>query len=386
MLSLKLICGIKTLFIKGVFRVDENFKKEGKQLSVMEMFSKTQARLDPLPSAVRASDSMLRMAQYEQMSSAASIASKAFQQSSLMLGYFENQSSISRFAQSRAEEAVIFKDPSVDIMNMVNPYNSLISNITQNLAKTMTELADPMAELMKPLVGISQSVVVAADIYKQSDFVKEIYAISQSQELNNLTLKMSNAIKQINEISQLKSFEALSSFDNISFNDVLNTDLTQGDIEKFSKVSLNEIDSELSNEIKLGTDFALYSKKTQKLLVYLYHFYLLPVLLGLVTYHVLQAQEESKVLETKQEVRAFVRSPPSTFDRQALKGHRFTIVNLLNFRDKPSMNSNVVDSLPIGTTVRVVNKSDRSWLLVEVEINGELEVGWVLRRYTTYFK
>ena len=62
------------------------------------------------------------------------------------------------------------------------------------------------------------------------------------------------------------------------------------------------------------------------------------------------------------------------------------MINSLNFRDEPSMNSNVIDSLPIGTTVRVINKSDRSWLLVEVEINGELEQGWVLRCYTTYFK
>lgn len=106
----------------------------------------------------------------------------------------------------------------------------------------------------------------------------------------------------------------------------------------------------------------------------------------LITPHIQQVQEELKTLTTQKEVKAFTRSPPATFDRQALKGHRFTMVNLLNFRDKPSMNSNVIDSLPIGTTVRVVNKSDRSWLLVEVEINGELEVGWVLRRYTTYFK
>ena len=121
-----------------------------------------------------------------------------------------------------------------------------------------------------------------------------------------------------------------------------------------------------------------------------YHIYLLQFLLGiasgLATYYILQAQEESKILTTQQEVRAFTRSPPSTFDRQALKGHRFIIVNLLNFRDKPSMNSNVIDSLAIGTTIRVIDKSDKSWLLVEVSIDDELEQGWVLRRYTTYFK
>lgn len=50
------------------------------------------------------------------------------------------------------------------------------------------------------------------------------------------------------------------------------------------------------------------------------------------------------------------------------------------------MSSTIVDTIPIGTIIRVIDKSNKTWLLVEVEIDDELEQGWVLRRYTTYFK
>jgi len=261
--------------------VGENSKKEGKQLSVMEMLNKSQTQLDSLSIASRATESMLRMAKYEQMNSAASIASKAFQQSSLMPSYFENQSAIARFAQSRAEEAVIFKDPSVDIMKMINPYNSLISNITQNLAKTMTELADPITELMKPLVSISQSMIVAADLYKESEFAKNIYAISKSQELNNLTLKMSNAIKQINDISELESFKALSRLDNFPSESIMPIDFNSiPDVQEDFSTTVLELDSKISEELSTVDDFNELSEERRTILLDLYRTYYYPIILN----------------------------------------------------------------------------------------------------------
>ncbi|MGM8888008.1 hypothetical protein ACS8FD_18930, partial [Psychrobacter sp. 1U2] len=165
--------------------MDENSKKESKQLLALEIANKIQEQSVPFSGADRISNNLPRVAQYEQMNSAANIASKAFQQSSLMPAYSESQSAITKFAQSRAEEAVIFKDPSLDIMKIINSYDSLISNSAQKIAKTITELTSPMAEIMKPLANISQSIIVAADLYKQSEFAKEFYAISQSQEMSN---------------------------------------------------------------------------------------------------------------------------------------------------------------------------------------------------------
>lgn len=212
---------------------------------------------------------------------------------------------------------------------------------------------------------------------------------SNVSELNSVISRITNSIEQYNQLSKLESFKILSDLNNLSFKEVLNFDLTQEDVIELSSKSISEIDSDLSDEIKSEKDVSLYSDKAKKFLAYFYHIYLLQFALGLASglavYYILQAQEESKELSTQQEVKAFTRSS-TTFDRKALEDYRFTMVNNLNLREKNSIDSNVLEILPIGTIVKIIDKSNRSWLLVEVEINGELEQGWVLRRYTTYFK
>ena len=85
-------------------------------------------------------------------------------------------------------------------------------------------------------------------------------------------------------------------------------------------------------------------------------------------------------------MKSFTRSSHLVVNRQTLKGYRVTTVNTLNFRDDFGMDSTIMDTIPIGTIMRVIDKSNKTWLLVEVEVDGELEQGWVLRRYTTYFR
>jgi hypothetical protein len=154
--------------------------------------------------------------------------------------------------------------------------------------------------------------------------------------------------------------------------------------------SLIQIDAKISEEISLQTDFNDLSEKTKKILIYLYHFYFLPVLLSCLSAYMatnaLEAKKELEPVSTPSEVRAFVRSSNTRFDRSALKGFRVTTVKTLHFREEPSMRSGIIAALPIGTLVEVIDKSHRSWLLVEVEIEGVLEQGWISRRYTAYFK
>lgn len=190
-------------------------------------------------------------------------------------------------------------------------------------------------------------------------------------------------------VEKIESFRSVLKMNDFQFEEILSTSLTEEDIKKFIEKPISKVEDDLSDEIKLAKSFSLYSDQDKKYLSYIYHYYFLPsvfLFLSLTLPNILQVKEEIKTIETKQQLRSFVRSTHTTFNPQVLKDYRFVIADLLNFRDRPSMNSNVIDSLPIGTTVRVINKSNRSWLLVEVEINGELEQGWVLRRYTTYFK
>src|SRR5690606_18780803 len=152
--------------------------------------------------------------------------------------------------------------------------------------------------------------------------------------------------------------------------------------------SLIEIDAEVSEEILSATDFNALSEKTKSILVYLYHAYFLPVFLSFLSAYVMtnaiESRKETVAITTTSEAKAFVKELNENFDHAALKGFRVITANTLNFRENPGMKSEIITTLPVGTLVEVIDKSDRSWLLVEVEIDGILEQGWISRRYTAY--
>ena len=335
--------------------------EEMREPSAMKMARENQARLGSLYLATGATGNLLKIA-------------KDLDYFKSLTGYTTSQGLLSQLSQSN-----LAIDGSISgMLNTLSESSSLNPSLFES------------NKFNKAIIDAFKATHLGLKPPTQFILPEGFTSKDQIGDLSSVISKSIELFTQLEQFKKYSSFDVLSSLNEDFFGEILKTILTTDDVEEFSEISIAEIDAELSKEIKLGKDFNLYSEKAKKFLIYFYHIYLLQFLLGvasgLATYYILQAQEESKTLTTQQEVKAFTRSTPITFDRQALKGHRFTMINSLNFRDKPSMNSNVIDSLPIGTTVRVIDKSDLSWLLVEVEINGELEQGWVLRRYTTYFK
>jgi len=99
-----------------------------------------------------------------------------------------------------------------------------------------------------------------------------------------------------------------------------------------------------------------------------------------------EARNELKSVSTLTEIRSFTRTANMKFDRTALTGFRVTTANSLKLRKSPNMSAETIDYLPLGTLAEVIDRSNRSWLFVEVELDGELTQGWVSRKYTAYFK
>ena len=252
-------------------------------------------------------------------------------------------------------------------------------------------LAFQESEAMKSLKAVMESARLSSIVFQQSETAKQLQSIAKTSQLASIALSQSEAFKQISQLNNLASFKALVNLHNSPFSDISLVDFAQQmSTEQVIDESLLEIDSQISEEVLSETDFNALSERTKNILIYLYHYYFLPVLLScLSAYMMVNAVEARKELEsvsTQTEVKTFIRSSHVSFDRSALKGFRITIVDSLNFRETPSMRSEVITTLLIGTLVEVIDKSHRSWLLVEVEIEGELEQGWISRRYTTYFK
>lgn len=345
--------------------MDKKKLEEMREPPAMKMARENQARLDKLSLANGATDNLLKI--------------------SKDLGYFK------RLTEHTATQGLLSKLSRTSALN-----NLTTDNYIAKIVKNWTEL-NSLNTTLSEAINLNKYSIDTTKLLQlgfkpptQSISIKGIAPTSQVGELSIITSKITETFKQYEQFKQYSSFDVLSNLDIDLLIDVFKTSLTTGDIEEFSESSLAENESDLSDEVKSGKHFSSYSEKDKKYLSYAFHTYLLPVLFIvfgiLIAPHIQQAQKELKILITQKEIRAFTRSAPINFDRNALKGYRFTIINNLDFRDKPSMKSNVIDYLPIGTTVRVIDKSDRSWLLVEVEINSELEQGWILRRYTTYFK
>jgi len=86
------------------------------------------------------------------------------------------------------------------------------------------------------------------------------------------------------------------------------------------------------------------------------------------------------------EIKSFVRTDSAQYEREVLSGLRVVSGNNVNLRTNPSMKSDIILHLDVGTLIEVIDKSNRVWLLVEVSDGEDVIQGWIARRYTVYFK
>ncbi|UNH31388.1 SH3 domain-containing protein [Moellerella wisconsensis] len=150
-----------------------------------------------------------------------------------------------------------------------------------------------------------------------------------------------------------------------------------------------ELDNTIVTEVCDKTDFFSLSPSLQNIIFYIINFVIFPIIINLFSNYlysqIQQIQQEYTVLTSKVEVRQQVRKMASLYDKEVLKGLRVIIGHNVQLRTKPSMKSSVITLLDIGKVVRIVDKSDKVWLLVEIEEDDELIQGWVSRRYTQHF-
>jgi hypothetical protein len=148
------------------------------------------------------------------------------------------------------------------------------------------------------------------------------------------------------------------------------------------------VDEEVLSALSGRKDFRLLSEPAKKVVLYLYHYYFLPILIGCITTvimsHLQTTQNLMMMAEKPGEIRNLSRS--GAVSKDLLNGYRVVTMARLQLRLKPTMKSHVLVPLPLGQLVKVLRDSKRSWLHVQVDIEGERLEGWAFRRYTTEFK
>ena len=75
------------------------------------------------------------------------------------------------------------------------------------------------------------------------------------------------------------------------------------------------------------------------------------------------------------------------YDITELHNYRFVTASILNVRNKPTINSEILDELKNGKTVKFIKKSKR-WVLIEYlcDQTGDYQQGWVFARYLHRFE
>ncbi len=322
--------------------------------------------------------------------------------------------------------------------------NLAISNDTLEMAKSLAELSNSNTSFFESikintaLIDALEATHLGLKPATQIILPEGFASNNQIGDLSSVITKATEVFKQYEQFGDLESFKAISRLKNFPFEDILLTDFTDSPvIDNSNDKTIVEIDAEISDELSAAKSFNDLSEKSQNSLLNLYQNYYSPTLFSYLTivilisalinsddifltlnlsplpdylkiitlylyqkiiepfavsysaahfYSVNQVKKSLKEVKTKSNVKSFTRKSHTSFDRSLLKGYRVTISESLELKASPNIDALVIDTLPIGTLLEVLDKSNRSWLLVEIKIDGELDQGWVLRRYTTYFK
>jgi hypothetical protein len=243
---------------------------------------------------------------------------------------------------------------------------------------------------VREVVGASQ--MALWDIHDSPVFKS---ALTASTVVKNISITDPAIMQAMNFINTLPSFQKLANMENSPFTHV---DLSSFDVDDElnydEEVSdfLIKIDHQICEEVNANTDFNALSDKTKNLIIEIFKYFFAPLLIGILLLAIEKNWDEITALlpefSTAAEVKKYSRNPDSKLDRELLKSYRIINRHNVNLRDEPGMNAEVIMSLSMGKLVNVIDKpkTHKAWLLVEVKIDGQVEQGWIARRYTEYFK
>ena len=306
------------------------------------------------------------------------------------------------------------QENTLGINALASQQDSLLETLASNFAQENTlginALASQQDSLLETLASnfAQENTLGINALTSQRDSLLETLASNFAQEslFGNGALafaqkdlqKLNSASQFVKQLGRLSSFKVLEIFNGSPFSK-LGVDLYKNNNSKeensviFLEDDILKTDQEVSEELDSCNDFELLSDNAKKILIYIYHIYFIPLLyifisIAITTLYAEKITEKLSVFTTSLEIRRFTKNTSSSFDRSLLKNYRVTIKENLSLREYPLLKLEEIENIPIGTLVKVIKgkKVGKSWLFVEIEINDQVIEGWILRRYTTYFK
>lgn len=136
-------------------------------------------------------------------------------------------------------------------------------------------------------------------------------------------------------------------------------------------------------------DFTSLSESARTAVLWIFYHMVLPFLMSIAASMALERfNEKAAVTEkvtTSREVKKLAKCD-NGLEREIFAGCRVVIGSGLRLRAGPGMKTEIITTLPLGKLVMILDSSERAWLHVEVDLEGDVIEGWVARRYTTPFR
>ncbi len=305
-----------------------------------------------------------------------------------------------RTIQKLASGAKVFQSALAD--SALNKSLKYYSNLGSSVSSTIS--SSYLDSLQNTLKNYSSSFKIPesfANLHSQLQQFSDTTNVRLSGSLNSIAAVRAIAHGHVEAIRNLDSFEALENlkdspfsadYEGGSYDQCANSEVSLEDLDN-SVVSideLKELDTEILLELEGVADFESLPTRTQKKIGELWHLFWLNLIVTILVQAVLLVGSELVAdfsgAETCQEVKERVKQAQSKFDSSLLAAYRVTTASNLHLRTEGHTKSDIMALLTRGTVVKVLDSSKKAWLLVEVEVDGEVLQGWVFRRYTTYFK
>lgn len=307
-----------------------------------------------------------------------------------------NFDELNNAATSSAAMLAILESPGISQIKALAASMQL-ENQTLEAYKNIFESAE-----MSALLNFQKQSVAALDVSKAFQFPR-IQKLTESLSFQSLFDDQYHKIfsdvaaaSSISNLSEAFKYTHLLNDDFLKSQDVIQSLLDEVNLSEIKFANFSDyasLDNEIQVELAEAKDFELLSPQAKR-----YIFVVLIILaslfkdlsIGLFSSHVyenyIKANEELEKMTSKSELKCLLKGGFPDVDTQALKDCRVISGDKVNLREEPSMKSMVILELPAYKMVRVLDKSHRSWLEVEVQIEDEVLQGWVARRYTEYFR
>lgn len=301
----------------------------------------------------------------------------------------QHLSTLEIFKTMRASQfSEIYKSSNFDFLKNQNQTLSLYQKYP--FKNTLHDEVQKIIQNSLSASGVLSSSSIFYTAQKHLSLSKNIYSELDWLRNKNIIHQLDKFTPALSILSQLKNLpvDLLGSY---TFDDKDGEIYTIYEDELTEKEIIEKFNSDISQSISENKDFNDLSSYAKKAITYFLHEILFKAIILAITSsymydNLFSADEELKNCSIP-EIKAIASGRQQvSFDRAYLKSYRVVIAEALSLREEPSMKSEVVAKISKGTLLEILDKSNRSWLKVSVEVDDEVLIGWVSRKYTLHFK